>query len=41
MLYTCISFFVDSGLGYVVGSAVAAETNDWRWALRVSIEHRH
>ena len=41
MLCMCMCLFVDSGLGYVVGSAVAAETNDWRWALRVSIEHRH
>ncbi|XP_063059599.1 protein spinster homolog 3 isoform X2 [Engraulis encrasicolus] len=36
-----ISFFyifipVGSGLGYIVGSAIASATGDWRWALRIN-----
>jgi len=27
---------VGTGLGYIVGSEVAANVNDWRWGLRVT-----
>ncbi|KAK5981921.1 hypothetical protein GCK32_017659, partial [Trichostrongylus colubriformis] len=29
-------FLGDSGLGFMVGSSVAALTNDWRWGIRIT-----